>query len=1142
MHTLFYLFRLTALLLLFAASPPALAVDTPATADPATAALTVKAIKNKIAEVEADSALDEATRTRLSDLYKKVLANREKTSFTNTTTKAYLKARETAAAEARAIRDELAQAQETDQTVTLDVSESTPLAEIDQQLLIEKANQAAVDTKLAKLEEQIKSEADRPTTARQRLTDIAKRQEELATESKLPAPADELPALTKARHWVQESEVQALNAELGMLDQELLSQPMRIDLLKAQRDQTAFSLGRIRTRVQLLENMLSSRRVAEAEQAVTETDEAQRAALGKHPRVQALAEKNAALSAELTALADKLEQVLAEDDAADKLAQRISDDFSSSRQKLELAGMNQALGLVLLEQRRELPELRTYRKSERAREQLIASAGLHQLRLSEELRTLGNIPGYINTLTTNIDSEEADSLRTELEELALNRRMLLDKVISTNQAYLRALSELDFAQRRLVDNLRNYDDYLAEHLLWIRSRPLPDMEMLKAIPGHLALLLSPAHWQAVVNSLTDNASSSPGFMLALLTFALLLWKERAIRAALRATGTKITKIRSDSFRFTFDALVLTLLLAISWPLLLGSIGWQLGNELDAVIFTFTRPVSAALIWVAGIWFYLRAFRMLCLPGGLAEAHFRWSAHSLEMLRRELFKLMLIFLPTAYIALFVINHDSAALGGGVGRLTIVIILLALGKFSYRLFEPVKGVLKTYLARHEQSLFARLRYLWLALAVAIPVGLAVLAFIGYTYTAATLTNSLLDTLWFFLLLVVIHQLVYRWLLLTRRKLAFQAAIERRDAARAAEAARKSDEPEGEAAPEQFEEPVIDLATLGEESRKLLNVALVIAGIIGIWFIWSDMLPAFGYLDKITLWQYSSTVGGEEKLVPVTLAKVILALLIIFITIVGTKRFPSFMEIALLRHLDMTAGGRYAAATLSRYVIATAGTVLALGMIGGSWAKVQWLVAALGVGIGFGLQEIVANFISGIIILFERPIRVGDFVSVGETDGFVTRIQIRATTILTRERKELLVPNKEFITGRLLNWSLSDPITRISFPVGIAYGSDVQRAMALMAEAAAENEHVLEEPFPMVTFETFGDNALTVILRCFVESLEHRLPVRSELHTAINSKFSEAGIVIAFPQRDVHLDTSQPLDIRVHHETGNTDNKPS
>ena len=1132
MQALFTLLRLTALIVLFMPYHHAAAVETTVPADPASAALTAETIKTRIAEVETDTGLDEATRIRLTDLYNKALAHREKASIHNTATAAYQQARETAATETKAIRDELARAQKTAENVVLDVTDATPLAEIDQQLLIEKANQAAVEAKLAKLEEQLAGEVDRPTAARERLTALAQRQEELAAALKLPAPTDELPALTEARRRAQESEELALSAELTMLDQELLSQPMRIDLLKAKRDQMALKLERIRTRVQLLEDMLGSRRVAEAEQARSETEEAQRAALGKHPLVQKMAEYNTALSAELTTLATDLEQILAENNAANSQAQRISEDFRSSRQKLELAGLDQALGLVLLEQRRGLPKLRTFLKRERAREQLIASAGLRQLRHVEELKSLGNTPDYIDGLTVSIDREQADSLRGELEELVLNKRTLLDKVISTNQAYLRALSELDFAQRRLVDTVRNYDDYLAGHLLWIRSRPLPDIGLLAAIPGQLAELLSPARWQTVIKSLVAGVLSSPGFMLVLITFGLLRWKAGAIRTALLASGKKITKIRTDRFRFTFDALVLTLLLAASWPLLLAGTGWQLGRELDAP--DFTKAVSTALLWVAGALFYLRAFSKLCLPGGLAEAHFRWPPHSLKALRRELRRLMLIFLPTTFVALLVINIDSAVLGGSIGRMAFVIVLLALGMFFYRLFEPAHGVFNTYLIRHDKTLFARLRHLWLALAVAVPVGLAVLAFIGYTYTAATLTGSLLDTFWFFLLLVVIHQLVFRWLLITRRRLAFQAAIERRDAARAAAAARESAESGSEVAAEHFEEPVIDLATLGEESRKLLNVALVIAGIIGIWVIWSDMLPAFGYLDKITLWQYSSTVNGEEQLVPVTLAKVILAALLVIITIVGTKRFPSFLEIALLQHLDMTAGGRYAATTLSRYVIATTGILLALSMVGGSWAKVQWLVAALGVGIGFGLQEIVANFISGIILLFERPIRVGDYVSVGETDGFVTRIQIRATTILTRDRKELLVPNKEFITGRLLNWSLSDPITRISLSVGIAYGSDVQRAMALMAEAAAENEHVLAEPFPVVTFESFGDNALTVILRCFVESLDFRLPVNSELHTAINSKFNTAGIIIAFPQRDLHLDTSQPLDIRVHHET--------
>ena len=170
------LVRLSFLLLLFMPFNTALAVDPTTSVDPATAALTAEVMKARIAEVEADSSLDEATRTQLTEKYNKTLKNLEKANFWSTTTKAYLKARKTAAAEARAIRDKLAQAKATDPIARLDVSESTPIAEVDQQLLIEKANEAAVETKLAKVEEQLANEAERPGAARQRLTEIAQLQ------------------------------------------------------------------------------------------------------------------------------------------------------------------------------------------------------------------------------------------------------------------------------------------------------------------------------------------------------------------------------------------------------------------------------------------------------------------------------------------------------------------------------------------------------------------------------------------------------------------------------------------------------------------------------------------------------------------------------------------------------------------------------------------------------------------------------------------------------------------------------------------------------------------------------------------------------------------------------------------------------
>jgi len=280
----------------------------------------------------------------------------------------------------------------------------------------------------------------------------------------------------------------------------------------------------------------------------------------------------------------------------------------------------------------------------------------------------------------------------------------------------------------------------------------------------------------------------------------------------------------------------------------------------------------------------------------------------------------------------------------------------------------------------------------------------------------------------------------------------------------------------------------------------------------------------------------VDGVKTMAAVTLGDLILAVIVLIVTIIASRGLPALLEFVLLQRKDTTLGGRYTVTTLFRYVIVGVGTLLFFNILGASWSQIQWLAAALSVGIGFGLQEIVANFISGLIILFERPIRVGDTVTVGTTTGVVSRIQIRATTITNWDRQELLVPNKAFITQELLNWTLSDSIVRVVIPVGIAYGSDVSKAMELLMEAAHEHDLVIESPEASVTFTSFDDNSLKLTLRVFIPSVDNRIRVITDLHQAINYKLNEAGISIAFPQRDVHFDTSKPIDIRVHSEKDN------
>jgi small-conductance mechanosensitive channel len=180
---------------------------------------------------------------------------------------------------------------------------------------------------------------------------------------------------------------------------------------------------------------------------------------------------------------------------------------------------------------------------------------------------------------------------------------------------------------------------------------------------------------------------------------------------------------------------------------------------------------------------------------------------------------------------------------------------------------------------------------------------------------------------------------------------------------------------------------------------------------------------------------------------------------------------------------------------------------------------------VGIGFGLQNVVNNFVSGLILLFERPIKTGDWVVVGETEGFVKRIRIRSTQIQTFDRADVIVPNSDLISHQVTNWMLYDPLGRIKVRVGVAYGSDTEKVRDILLEVASGHDMVIKDgsaPEPQVLFRGFGDSSLDFELRCHIDHIDYRLLVISDLNFAIDKAFREHGIEIPFPQRDIHVQT--------------------
>jgi potassium efflux system protein len=423
------------------------------------------------------------------------------------------------------------------------------------------------------------------------------------------------------------------------------------------------------------------------------------------------------------------------------------------------------------------------------------------------------------------------------------------------------------------------------------------------------------------------------------------------------------------------------------------------------------------------------------------------------------------------------------------------------------------------------------------MALVVGLAIASAAGYQHTLLELDTRLTQTIWLVFGLVIFRAVVMRFVLVTQQKLAIRKAKEEKAAREAAagDASQAGGDSTG------VDETALSYEAISEHTRMLLRWVVAFGLIIGSWGIWKDAVPAFSFLNRIELWSYTVQVAadteasaGEDappppartEVVPVDLADLILAIILASATIVLATHGPNVLNVLILLRLPIDAGARYAVAALLRYAILILGFILAFDAVGIGWRQVQWLAAAMTVGLAFGLQEIFANFVSGVIILFERPIRIGDVVTVGGVDGKITRISMRATAVTDWNRRELIVPNKTFVTSQIINWTHSDPITRVDVPVGIAYGSNTKLARDLLLKSARECDLVLHEPAPGAIFRGFGDSALDFELRVFIPNRDIWPQMIDELHTRIDDEFRQAGIEIAFPQRDVHVRSVQDV----------------
>jgi potassium efflux system protein len=1088
-----------------------------------------ESLEVKLKELETNTLLEPVTKETMARHYRQALTEIKSLAAFETAAKGFATLRKEAPDQIEVLRKALDMRAPRVTLRQLGLTGSSELANFERVLSSEQQHKVSLEALLAETDDQLQQLSQRGPLVKQRLDEVRKQSQDLEAEmAGLGMGASS--QLAEAKGVALRARLRALQGESQSIDQELRSLPLRQELLRLQREQNLMALELSNELVARLRNETDQRRMGEANKASAEADVVQKALGERHALLGRLAEENSLLAGDISEKVRQFEATNQHIEEAKAQLRKYRDDFQSAKQKLEVTGLNGAHGRLLLEQRRNLPNTRQMERRLGQRERQGADLLLEQLTNSEQRKELADLAKAAGVVLEQVPVAERAQLRPEVMRLLEARRELLDRAKSQINSYLQALVEQDFSDRQLIDQIKLYENLLSENLLWIPSNEPFGFKLLAEVPEVLGYLFSEHQWRLLWDGLTTPGRNSLGALVLALGWATLLWIRPRLRKHLTRINAKVSNPLTDKLSYSFQALGVVLIRACAWPLLLLAIWMQLDSQVQDK--GFGVDFGRALFMVSPLLLQLGFIWRLCDVDGVMRKHFHWHSAQITLLRHQAWLMAVLLLPASMLVIL----SRGAPSNAVGLLAMMLAMLAITYFLANTLHPVKGLPAHVLLAKPHSLLARTGMLWYGLILALPLLMLGLAIFGYYYTVGVLGEGMVYSLLLAFALVLARELLLRWLLI-RLRAARRAIWEKEWKERQEKAGSKDKEDEGGELQDlrsSLEDPGLDLSSVDAQTRRLLGLSMQLGVLLGLWWIWTPILPAFGSFGYVELWSYSIGTGDSARQLPVTLGGLILALFIGVMTLTLVRNLPSLLEIMLFKQLTLDSGTRYAYSALIRYLVIGIGLISIFSILGGSWSEIRWLVAALSVGIGFGLQEIVANFISGIIILFERPIRVGDVVTVGNVSGVVSRIRIRATTITNWDRQELLVPNKEFITKQLLNWSLSDPVTRISIPVGVDYDCNLDLAMRLMNEAAREHDNVMSDPSPSIVFDGFGDNTLNLILRCFLPNLDRRGGTISDLNMAIHRKFMAAGISVAFPQRDVHLDSRHPLEIRIVRES--------
>lgn len=788
-----------------------------------------------------------------------------------------------------------------------------------------------------------------------------------------------------------------------------------------------------------------------------------------------------------------------------EVSTEIERDLASSE------GLRSGLGLKLLRILTRMTPPSQLRNEIRAVDEQIENSRQFQTEIDLAIESIG-AQGSGRVLNSPMLTQPARSTLNSLQQ-----NLLINAMTDTDD-HLNGLIELKSVlelKRRKSIELR---EKIEANVIWIRDATTFRLSNVPAAWTSLQSIFSAQTIRPAAHSLIEAIPRRLDLCLIWVLSAAFPW---ALTIRLRKrlqTLNRLAKLPVQcSIWSTVSAIFITFVQSLPPVVTLAIAGTLISDSVDEspiLNAIGTALQVAALLMLPMLW-----LKRLLPAEGVLQTHFDYHPKKTEPARRALKRMIWSGAPLSMLWVLASSNSISQGELTLARLVFVIGMVALAIIFWKALDPKTGVPSHFLSEHPNGWLARLRWLWHGLTLS-PIIIALLSLVGYTYAATLLSQRLYWSFWFVVALVIVGGTLKRWVRVRRTSRLYEAQSAQASIALSGDTS--SDVAPLVPSAERLQDREASFAEIDAQTLRLLGALLWVSILVGVAWLWAPVLPAVRYLERIPLWD---TTGVDGAVITITLANLVVALPIVFLTWVSARNVPGLIETILLERLPLDKPARYAITSLASYAIVILGIIFSAQAIGLRWEGIQWLVAALGVGLGFGLQEIFANFISGLILLFEQPIRVGDVVTIGNTSGSVSKIRMRATVVTNWDRQELIIPNKMLITERLINWTLTDTTNRLEIQVGVAYETDTRVACRLLEEICAQHEYVLVDPKPLVTFEGFGDSTLKLVIRCFLARLDQRLTTIHELHTTINERFKQAGIEIAFPQQDLHIRSLPP-----------------